>query len=95
MSMSYFLEHVNVTLHGEREFSGLIKLRTLRLGDYLQLFRGPTVMTRVLKNVIGRQKRRVRGRCDSKEWPKRGNVAGFEDRRRGSTNHKPRNEGGL
>lgn len=52
-------------------------------------------MTRVLKNVIGRQKRRVRGRCDSKEWPKRANVAGFEDRRKGSTNHKPRNVGGL
>ena len=51
-------------------------------------------MTSVLKSVIGRQKRRVKGRCDTKEWPKRYNAAGFEDRR-GPTNHKPRNVNGL
>lgn len=95
MSMSYFLEQVNVTLHGEREFSDLIKLKTLRLGDFFNYSGALTVMTRVFKSVIGRQKRRVRERCDTNEWPKRCNVAGFEDRRRGPTNHKPINVGGL
>lgn len=37
--MPYALEHVIFTLHGKRRFAELIKLRTLRLGDYLQLFR--------------------------------------------------------
>ena len=39
MPVFYALEHVIVTLYGKRRFAGSIKLRALRLGDHLQLFR--------------------------------------------------------
>lgn len=48
MYTSYFPEPVNVTLQSKRGFIGVIKSRTLRGGDYLELFSWANSITRLL-----------------------------------------------
>jgi len=64
MPVPYGLEHVIVTLYGKRRFAGSIKLRALRLGDHLQLFRWACCNDRVFTSTQRKQKRTIRGRYD-------------------------------
>lgn len=58
-----------VTLHGERNFSNMIKLRTLRLGEF---FSGPNILSQALKSTIRKQKQKTAPLT----------IAGFEDGQR-------------
>jgi len=52
-----------VTLHGERDFVGGIKIKVLRLGDYPGLSSGPSVIRSVL---VSKRKRESQSEIDLK-----------------------------
>lgn len=55
MSTSQTLERGSITLYGERDLAGMIKLRILRWGDYPGF--GPRVITGVIMNGRGESER--------------------------------------